>query len=432
MILKLPYGRTLLPADLRGLRCRTLEPTAPRGRPAAEMAAEALDTPMGGSPLEELAQGKTHTTVLVPDETRQAWLPQVLPVLFDRLHRAGAEDHQICILVACGTHPPAATDDLAALLGPLPPAVRVLQHDARATEALRSAGTLPTGIEVLLHHEALEADLLVAVSACVHHYFAGFGGGPKMVFPGVAGYDETQANHARVLDLTARPPRRREGCEPGVLEGNPVAEEIAAAAALCPPHFLLMLVGGSDGRPAWAASGPPRQTFAAACSRVRGWYELEAGPFPRLVVASGGSPRDETLIQAHKSLDAACRFCAPGAEVLWVAECSKGGGSPTIEPFLADPRPEAIIARLEERYVQYGHTVLRLVEKTARFRVSLLSELPPELARRLGMEPVTNAQEVLDRWRAEGEGDTVGVMAGAAVYPSTPRTSDRLDGSGID
>ena len=134
-------------------------------------------------------------------------------------------------------------------------------------------------------------------------------------------------------------------------------------------------------------------------------------------MSSEGFPKDETLIQAHKSLDAACRFCAPGAEVLWLAECSAGGGSPAIDPFLADPRPEAIVARLRSRYVQYGHTVLRLVDKTSRYRVSLVSELSPEVVERLGMTPVRDVQSVLDRWREEAEGDTVGVMAGPTVYP---------------
>jgi nickel-dependent lactate racemase len=426
MILKLPYDRTALPADLRGLRCRTLDPAAPRGRPPANVAAEALDAPLEGPPLVELARGRKSVTVLVPDETRQAWLPAVLPELLDRLQRGGVDERSVCVLVACGTHPPADDANLAALLGPLPPGVRVLQHDARDDGALRAAGTLASGLEVRLHRAVLEADLLVVVSACVHHYFAGFGGGPKMVFPGVAGYEETQVNHARVLDLEADPPRRRARCEPGVLEGNPVAEEIAAAAALRPPQVVLMLVGGTDGRPAWASCGPLHPTFSAACERVRRWYEVEAGPFSRLVVASEGFPRDATLIQAHKALDAACRFCAPGAEVLWVAACSRGGGSPAIEPFLADPRPAAIFAHLRDHYVQYGHTVLRLVEKTARLRIALLSNLPEELVRRLGMTPVASAQEVLERWRAEGEGETVGVMAGATVYPCASAGSERL------
>jgi nickel-dependent lactate racemase len=135
-------------------------------------------------------------------------------------------------------------------------------------------------------------------------------------------------------------------------------------------------------------------------------------------VSGGGSPRDNTLIQAHKALDAACRFASDGAEVVFVAACENGAGSRDMEPFLADPRPEAIIARLRSCYVQYGHTTLRLVEKTARFRVLCRSTLQDDLVRRLGMTPIREVDEVFERWREEGHGTAVAVMPGAPVYPA--------------
>ena len=68
--------------------------------------------------------------------------------------------------------------------------MRVVQHDSRDDSSLVEVGTLATGEPVRLNRAAVEADLLIAVSMVQHHYFAGFGGGPKLVFPGVAGYAE--------------------------------------------------------------------------------------------------------------------------------------------------------------------------------------------------------------------------------------------------
>ena len=149
-----------------------------------------------------------------------------------------------------------------------------------------------------------------------------------------------------------------------MLDGNPVAEEIALAAACGLPTsrccWWTARTGGQPGPPA----GPLSATFPSACAQARAWFEVDGGPFRRVVASAGGYPTDHTLIQAHKALDAACRFAAPGAEVLFVAACDGGPGSPDMEPFLADPRVSAIVARLAEHYVQYGHTALRLVEKT--------------------------------------------------------------------
>lgn len=419
MIVKLAFGRGAVPVDLRGLRCHVLQPSAPRATAApAALAAAALDCPLAGPPLAELARGKRRVTVLVPDATRAAELPAVLPVIVDRLAAAGVATASITVLVACGTHPPAPTRELAALLGPLPEGVRVLQHDARDDTSLAVAGTLSTGLIVRLHRALLQADLVVAVSPLAHHYFAGFTGGPKLVFPGVAGYEEIQRNHARVLDLEHQPPRRHPACEPGRVVGNPVAEEIRAAAALRAPDMILTMIRGRDGQPAWMAAGPLDAVMQEGVARLRQWYEVTAVPFERLVVSGGGYPSDHTLIQAHKALDAACRFASPGAEVLFVAACEGGPGSPAMEPFLANPQPEAIVAQLAQRYVQYGHTTLRLVEKTARYRVAALTRLPEELIRRLGMTPVDDPQRVLDGWRETAAGAVIAVMADSPVYPA--------------
>jgi lactate racemase len=418
MILRLPYGRGFVTADLRGLHCHELRPSGPRHpHPADRLVEAALDAPVAGPSLADLARGARRVTVLVPDATRRASLPQVLPLVIDRLQRGGVAAGGITVLVACGTHPPADRETLAGLTGPLPPGARVVQHDARDATGLVAVGTLPSGMAVRLNRVAVDADLLLAVSTVQHHYFAGFGGGPKLVFPGVAGYAETQANHARVIDLSCSPPRRHPACEPGRIGGNPVAEEIGAAASLRPPDFALLLVAGADGRPAWAAGGPLEVTFPQACAKAREWFEVAAGPFTKLVASAGGFPTDHTLIQAHKALDAACRFATPDAEVLFVAACDGGPGSPAMEPFLADPRASAIIARLAEDYVQYGHTTLRLVEKTGAFRVAAKTELPAELAERLGLRPVADVARILDRWRREDPHGVVGLISGPPVYP---------------
>jgi nickel-dependent lactate racemase len=418
VILRLLFGSEQVAADLRGLRCRLLQPAAPRG--AGDLAAAvagALDAPVAGEPLATLAAGRRRAVVVVPDATRQAHLPVILPLVLERLSRAGVAPEAVTVLVAGGTHPPAPAAALAALLGALPAGVAVLQHDAHDDEALVRVGELTTGEPVRLHRAVVEADLLLSVSAVVHHYFAGFGGGPKMVFPGVAGNAEIQANHARVVDLAHAPPRRHPSCEPGVLAGNPVAEEIGAVAALRPPDLALLLVPGCDGRPAWCAAGPLPAVYPRAVEQARAWYEVDAGRHARVVASAGGAPTDATVIQAHKALDAACRFAAPEAEVLFIAACESGVGSPAMAPFLADPRPEAIVTRLARDYVQYGHTVLRLVEKTARFRVLWHTRLDPALVTRLGAEPVASVQAVLDRWRGERPGETVAVLPGAPVYP---------------
>ena len=97
MILRLPYGRDAVTVDLRGLRCRLLEPTAPRG-PAdlAALVGGVLDAPVGTAPLAGLARGRRRVVLLVPDATRKAFLPEVLPPLLSRLAAAGVSGPALC------------------------------------------------------------------------------------------------------------------------------------------------------------------------------------------------------------------------------------------------------------------------------------------------------------------------------------------------
>jgi nickel-dependent lactate racemase len=345
----------------------------------------------------------------------------VLPEILLRLKRAGLSSSSISVLVASGTHPSPGEGGLADLLGPLPDGVRAVVHDCRDSECLTAVGALSSGVELRLNRLVVDAELLVTLSAIRHHYIAGFGGGPKMLFPGVAGYEEIQTNHARVF----RPDgvgglERHPLCEPGILDGNPIAEEIAESGDLFAPDYSVCMVLGTDGRIAWAGGGPWQGAFLGAVDRVRAWYELAHPTDSKLVVASaGGHPSDSTLIQAHKALDAACRYAEQGGEVLLVAELGGGVGSDDMIPFLDDPRPSAITEKLASGWVQYGHTTLRIVEKTARYRVFLHSRLDTELARRLGFRPVTDPEIVIDRWRADYPGETVAVIRGAPVYPRT-------------
>ena len=84
------------------------------------------------------------------------------------------------------------------------------------------------------------------------HYLAGFGGGPKMVFPGVASRAGAAANHKRALGPLP-PGGLHPGCGPGRIEGNPVAEDIAQAAAVDPAQVSLHVVKKNEYRVASVA-----------------------------------------------------------------------------------------------------------------------------------------------------------------------------------
>ena len=122
MIVKLPFGNDRVNLDLRGMKVRALAPSAPPDRgDVSRLVSTALDEPLEGPPLAEIARGRRSATLVVPDTTRKAHLSEVLPVIFERLRRAGIEDASITVLVANGTHPAVGDERVSLLLGAVAP-----------------------------------------------------------------------------------------------------------------------------------------------------------------------------------------------------------------------------------------------------------------------------------------------------------------------
>ncbi|MGC8795355.1 MAG: lactate racemase domain-containing protein, partial [Bryobacteraceae bacterium] len=91
MQVKLAFGKKGLEVNLQeGLSYQVLEARSAQPLPDARGAIErALDEPVAGPALAELARGRRSAAISVCDITRPAPSPLVLPPLLERLERAG-------------------------------------------------------------------------------------------------------------------------------------------------------------------------------------------------------------------------------------------------------------------------------------------------------------------------------------------------------
>ena len=95
------------------------------------------------------------------------------------------------------------------------------------------------------------------------HFFAGFSGGPKMVAA-------RARRRSRPCSCSTTPAasatRRRPGA---VTDGNPVHDDIRAAAAAAPPHFSLDVILNREQRIITAFAGELFAMHDAACAAAR-------------------------------------------------------------------------------------------------------------------------------------------------------------------
>lgn len=180
-----------------------------KGNPlSGEEISEKIGHPVGTLNLSELARGKRRCVIIFDDMTRPTKTRQMLPAVLDELHRGGMRDGQIVFVMATGAHAGRMLSDFQKKLGENVPE-RFLVFNHNPYENLVYLGETSSETPVHVNQEVMNCDLKVAIGAVIPHFGYGFGGGAKMLLPGVAGMDSIWANH-----------HIEEGTGPGRVEEN--------------------------------------------------------------------------------------------------------------------------------------------------------------------------------------------------------------------
>jgi len=235
--IQLPYGRTTLQTDINDELLQGIW-HAPLPEAAIDAAAEverALDFPIDSPPLEELARGRKNAVIIASDHTRPVPSRILIPAMLKRLRKFSPEIH-ITILVATGCHRATTQEELLNKFGSeIFEHENIIVHDCDDTGNLCDAGTLPSGGKLILNKLIMETELLVSEGFIEPHFFAGFSGGRKSVLPGVAGRATVLANHCS--EFIRHPAART-----GILENNPIHEDMLFAARRAKLAFILNVV----------------------------------------------------------------------------------------------------------------------------------------------------------------------------------------------
>jgi nickel-dependent lactate racemase len=346
MLVELAFGEGHLSVELPANRTTVVRP---RHLPAApdehaEVVA-ALERPVAGPRLRDLARPGQTVAISVCDGTRPQPRHIVLPALLDEL--AGIVDRRdVVVLVATGTHRGNTVAELVDMLGrELYESVEVVNHDARDDSQLCWLGTHGDGVPVWLNRRWVEADLRITTGFVEPHFFAGFSGGPKLVAPGLAGLETTLVLHdaKRIGHRSARW---------GITRGNPIHDDIRAVARATGVDFALDVVLDGDQRVVRAFAGQLGPMHDAACELAKRSAMREVTRrFEVVLTSNAGFPLDQNLYQAVKGISAASQVVCPEGTIVCAAECRDGfpdHGS-FREELASEPTPERVLERIEAR-----------------------------------------------------------------------------------
>jgi lactate racemase len=204
------------------------------------MVLDALSQPAGIDPLVDLVSKARRIAVIVDDATRPTPVAPILSTLLSRIEADGFEKDNITIVIALGTHEAMRKEALEARLGSgILSQYRVVQHDAWQDNLVPV--TIPGDERALkINPEVAQADLRIGISSILPHPMAGYGGGPKIVMPGVANYEFIRDHHMKHLIH----PRSIAG----LTRGNPFHEDCMKAAKAIGLDFSINCVYDQKGQ----------------------------------------------------------------------------------------------------------------------------------------------------------------------------------------
>lgn len=349
---------------------------------------QGLNHPIGSPPLTECLK-KGRVVIVTSDKTRLVQYPLFLSPLLDYLNEAGIRDREITLVIGRGNHDGHTPEEIEALFGEeILARVEIIEHDCLDKAGLIDVGKTRYGNPVLLNRRVVEADNVILTGAIKFHPYSGFSGGRKAVLPGVAGFETIQKNHKIALSS----PR----CGLGILDGNPVHEEMLDAAQMLNPCFLINVVCNESKEIVQFFTGHWQKAHEQGCRSIRGIFCPEVrGQADFVITSVGGFPEDINLYQSIKAVDNTAAVLRDGGVMLLFAECRDGFGPEEFLQWFDGESITAIRERLEREFSIPGYVAFCQRKMAERIRMVLVSSLAHDLVRKAAMTPARTPEEGL-------------------------------------
>jgi nickel-dependent lactate racemase len=305
----LPKGWNLISSDDK--------PPVPGVADPIQEIRRALDHPIGSSKIEELARPGMDVVLLFDDLQRPTPAHLALPEIMNRLNRAGIRDERISGVCALGTHPIPTMEQLRKKVGEEAFSRlegRLSAHNPHASDNA-IIGKTHRGILVEINRRVAFADLIIGVGECMPHPCAGFGGGCKIIMPGVCSYRSVADHHFTWM--------RHRNSKVNFLDGNSFYEEIVDAGRIARLSFKLDFIMNEKKEVIRAFAGDPVEEHREASQFATSLYLVPLQNLADVTITSAFPL--EIGVQATKALTMAGFCTRSGGAIIWVAPQKEAG-----------------------------------------------------------------------------------------------------------
>lgn len=366
----LPYGQTetCLRVQARNL-VGTIEPKQKLNVSNAESEIErALKQPVDSKRLGEIAKCGDKVAIVVEDFEFWPFHVAVRAIL-DELRGAGVNDEDIRIIFGYDARGPISEQEILKRLGrDITERIKFVFHNPKTTD-LAYIGTTTHGTKIQISRLFADATVKVLVERLGFHCYAGYRGGGEGVLPGVADEGTIKASHTMILNPNAKV---------GVLEGNPIHNEIMEAAELAKVDFALNVSLDEKCNVVRAFAGSLKQCFLEGVRFVDEAYRITIDRKADVVVVSpGGHPWDSNLFQACMAIENAIEAVKRGGVLILVAECIGGYGNKVFYDWMSKLKElKAVEREIKRNFTLGGHMAYYLLNALQKAQIILVSAIP--------------------------------------------------------
>ncbi len=415
---ELKYGKKSLAAEIPAKNyAGTLVPNSvSHERTGAEEINYALDNPIGTARLEDIVKPGESVVIVTSDITRPFPGSRVIPVIVERLRKAGTRDRDITVVFGLGSHRRHTEEEKKYLAGDGIYASEIKLIDSEMDSCV-NLGTCANGTPVDIFKPVTEADRLICTGNLEFHYFAGYSGGAKALMPGVSSRAAIQANHSNMIN---------EKAAAGSLDDNPVRQDIDQVGEFIKIDFILNVILDNRKEIVKAVAGHYLDAHRNGCRYLDRMNGVAIRSKADIVIASpGGYPKDINLYQAQKGLDNAKYAVKDGGIIILAASAAEGFGEETFEAWMKGKEPEAMVEEIKRNFVLGGHKAAAIAMILRKAEIFMVTDLDPELVRAVKCVPFSTVQTALDKALEQ-----IGGEAFVLVMPDAGATIPLLKAAG--
>lgn len=307
----------MLEADVASRNLLAIIEERPDLPPVADLEAEAkhaLSSPIGSERISKYVGANSTVAILVDDYTRPTPAHRLAPLVVEELEAAGVKERNIFFLYAPGQHP--ATRELAVekVGKTLADRFEIIVHNPKAFEDLFFLGFTSTGTPVWVNKAIKRADFITNIGGIKPNFSPGWGGGCKIIMPGISGWETINYTHTKVM---AEDRVNSEG-----VDDTPVRRDIEEIGDMAGLKFILNVVWNRSGQICGVVAGDPHQAWYKGLEIAKKSFVYKLPK--RAEIAVIGAGKAEYISEALYAATKGYSLTKENGTIIVVAPCTRG------------------------------------------------------------------------------------------------------------